>query len=205
MLEENLINKEKNSPAVILDIDETILDNSPQTAGQIREGRPFSDELWDEWVALAQARALPGALEFVNGAASKGVEVYYISNRGIHQLEQTLANLRKEGFPFADSTHVLLKTGTEGKDMRRAKVASSHEILLLIGDNLGDFSGIYDKRSSGSAKLEVRENKELFGSRYIVLPNPMYGSWEKPFRSDDENGSLKMKKEALRAYLSQKE
>lgn len=203
LLDEKLSTGKIKAPAVVLDIDETILDNSPQTARQIIENRPYSDAMWDEWCSLAAAEALPGALEFVSKAKQLGVEVFYISNRGIHLMEYSLSNLRSAGFPFADTSHVLLKTDTSVKDARRAQVASSHEILLLIGDNLGDFSGIFDEREQGAALEHVREKKELFGDRYIMLPNPMYGSWEKPFRVKGE--TLERKKDALNAYRLQNE
>ncbi len=186
--------------AVVLDIDETILDNSPQTAQQIVEGVPFTDAMWDEWCSLAQAQPLPGALDFTKSAAEKGVELFYISNRGNHLLGVTLENLRAAGFPFADSSHVLLKTSTSVKDLRREKVKETHEIALLIGDNLGDFSGIFDERSDGLANERVDENKDLFGTTFIILPNPMYGSWEKPFRSESPEKTRSLNKEKLRTY-----
>jgi len=176
--------------AVVLDIDETVLDNSPQTAQQIVDGVPFTDAMWEEWCSLAQAQPLPGALDFTWQAVGQGVEVFYISNRANHLLDVTLENLRTAGFPCADSSHVLLKTNSSVKDERREKVNKTHEIALLIGDNLGDFSGIYDDRLEGQAMLHVDENRDLFGTTFIVLPNPMYGSWEKPFRSESPEKTL---------------
>ena len=170
--------------AVVLDIDETVLDNSPQTGRQLTLNEAFSNEMWDQWCELESAEALPGALEFTRYAGEKGVEVFYISNRGDHLLDVTLANLQKQGFPNADASHVLLKTETSVKDERRSKVKESHDIILLIGDNLGDFSGVFDERTEGSASTEVHKLRELFGCEFIMLPNPMYGSWEKPYRED---------------------
>jgi 5'-nucleotidase (lipoprotein e(P4) family) len=186
--------------AVVLDIDETVLDNSPQTARQIMDGEAFNDQIWDEWCNLQEASALPGALEFTRKADSLGVEVFYISNRKSHLMEVTLSNLEALGFPHADTSHLLLKTDTSVKDARRSKVRKSHEILLLIGDNLGDFSGIFDERGEGGAIHAVRRHREKFGSSFIVLPNPMYGSWEKPYRMGSPEETLSGKLEALRPY-----
>ncbi len=186
--------------AVVLDIDETVLDNSPQTAQQIVENEPFNNEMWDEWCSMAKARPLPGALDFTKRAAAQGVEVFYISNRGIHLLDATINNLRTAGYPFSDSSHVLLKTSTSIKDSRREKVKETHEIVLLIGDNLGDFSGIFENRLEGMALERVNENRELFGTTYIILPNPMYGSWEKPFRGESPPETVAIKKEKLKPY-----
>ena len=186
--------------AVVLDIDETVLDNSPQTAQQVIDGVPFNREMWDEWCSLARADPLPGALEFTREASDRGVEVFYISNRRIHLLDVTLKNLREAGFPFADSSHVLLRTDTSVKDARREKVRETHEIALLIGDNLGDFSGIFDDRNEGRAAQQVLENRKRFGTEFIILPNPMYGGWEKPFRGETPEATLMLKMEALKPY-----
>jgi len=186
--------------AVVLDIDETVLDNSPQTARQLIEGSPFSDQMWDEWCSLAEAAPLPGALDFTRKAEIRGVEVFYISNRGIHLLDATIRNLREAGFPYADSSHVLLKTETPGKEIRREKVRESHEVVMLLGDNLGDFSGIFDNRMEGNAAQQVMERSELFGTTFIILPNPLYGSWEKPFRRETPEAASQAKKQALRYY-----
>lgn len=186
--------------AVILDIDETVLDNSPQTVRQILDGEAFSTEMWDEWCSLAQAEPLPGALEFTLQARALGVEVFYISNRGIHLLDVSLKNLKSAGFPNADAEHVLLKTDGSGKDERRAKVRETHDVVLLIGDNLGDFSGIFDERQGGLTSEVVMKNRDMFGYEFIILPNPLYGSWEKPFRGESPLLTKQNKTEGLRAY-----
>ena len=186
--------------AVVLDIDETVLDNSPQTARQLIDGVPFSNEMWDEWCALVQAEALPGVLEFTLKAEAQGVEVFYISNRGIHLLDVTLENLKAAGFPNADAGHVLLKTDGSAKDDRRAKVRESHNVVLLIGDNLGDFSGIFDTRLNGADSETVLTHRESFGFEYIILPNPLYGGWEKKFRGESPGDSRLNKFDALVSY-----
>lgn len=186
--------------AVVLDIDETVLDNSPQTAQQILDGEPFSNTMWDEWCSLSEAEALPGALGFTLQAEEMGVEVFYISNRGSHLLDVSLKNLKFAGFPNADIEHVLLKTESSVKDARRAKVRESYDIVLLIGDNLGDFSGIFDHRQDGAASKRVMENRDMFGYEFIILPNPLYGSWEKPFRGESSWETNRNKSEGLRCF-----
>ena len=186
--------------AVILDIDETVLDNSPQTARQILDGEAFSNEMWDEWCSLAKAEPLPGALEFTLQARAMGVEVFYISNRGTHLLDVSLENLKSAGFPNADAEHVLLKTDSSVKDARRSKVRETYDVVLLIGDNLGDFSGIFDERQGDLASENVMKNRAAFGFEFIILPNPLYGSWEKPFSGASPSISKENKMEALRAY-----
>lgn len=188
------------SLAVVLDIDETVLDNSPQTAQQIIDGEAYNQKMWDEWCMLAKAEPLPGALTFTRLAEKKGVEVYYISNRRIHLLDATLKNLRDTGFPFADSLHLLLREESSDKEPRREKVMQTHRVVLLIGDNLDDFSGIFNDRNRGNAVKLVEEQKERFGFEYILLPNPMYGNWEKPFRGENLKEENRKKREALRSF-----
>lgn len=191
--------------AVVLDIDETILDNSPQTAHQVLENKAYNDKIWDEWCTLVQAAPLPGALEFTKSAIEMGVEVFYISNRKIHLLEVTLENMKKIGFPNADPVHVLLRTGSSAKDERREKVKETHEIALLIGDNLGDFAGIFDQRQEDGASGAVYKNRHQFGERFIMLPNPMYGGWEKAFRGGTPEQTIENKLEGLIPYTKDKQ
>ncbi|MBO0961281.1 5'-nucleotidase, lipoprotein e(P4) family [Neobacillus sp. MM2021_6] len=164
-------------PAVVLDIDETILDNSPHLAWYVLHGKdkPFT---WREWFSRGKATALPGAVEFLQYADSKGVAIYYISNRKEAQKEATMENLQSVGAPQVDPNHVLLKQpGEKGKETRRMKVARTHEIVLFFGDNLSDYSG-FDQLSVSGRLQAVEKSKEEFGKKLIVFPNPMYGDWE---------------------------
>lgn len=193
-------------PVVVVDIDETMLDNSPYEANNILNNLEFSKEKWKEWSDREEALALPGALDFALFAQENNVEVFYISNRRVNELEATISNLKKEGFPFADKEHVYLRTDEGSKKARRAMVSENHEIVLLIGDNLGDLSEIFENRSENNGKNTVEQFKTEFGSRFIVLPNPMYGSWENPFYegkkelNTEEKLQLKLKK--LRSFIA---
>ncbi|MBL7994220.1 5'-nucleotidase, lipoprotein e(P4) family [bacterium] len=177
-LDEALMNKFEKKPAVIVDIDETVLDNSPYNANLIVTEGSFSQATWKTWTQGANAGAVPGAVEFMNYAVSKGADVFYISNRKIEEKEGTLANLVKMGFPQADDTHVLLKTEPGGKEKRRLKVAETHEIVLLCGDNLNDFTYIFEKKSVTERFDGVEKMKDQWGRKFIILPNPIYGDWE---------------------------
>lgn len=177
-LSENLAWSDKTKPAaVVLDIDETVLDNSPYQAWQVLENKPFTDQDWNRWVNMAQAEPLPGALEFTRYADSLGVEVFYVSNRTVTEMNSTIANLGAYGFPDADTIHILLKQSGSSKIERRALIEKNYDILLLIGDNLADHSGAYERRGPDLGFATVEADKELFGTRYIILPNPMYGNW----------------------------
>jgi len=169
-------------PAVIVDVDETVLDNSPYAARLIEAREGFSNEAWDVWVNEAQARAVPGALEFARLARELGVEVFYVTNRNFTLEDGTRRNLAAKGFPagVADDVYLLVRErdawGSD-KTTRRAFVAENYRVLLLIGDDLNDFvSGARAGREARAALMEEHESK--WGSRWIMLPNPTYGSWE---------------------------
>ncbi|MBT3749986.1 MAG: 5'-nucleotidase, lipoprotein e(P4) family, partial [Bacteroidetes bacterium] len=110
---------DNNKYAVVADIDETILDNSPSEARNILEGERYSNERWMAWTSEAKAQLMPGSLDFANFLKDRGVELYYISNRSVDEKDVTLANLKKFGFPFADDKHVLLKEEESSKTPRR--------------------------------------------------------------------------------------
>ncbi len=180
-------------PAIILDIDETVLDNSPYKAEQIVKGANFDENGWDRWVGLRQAEALPGALDFIKYARSRQVTVFYISNRACApragnedvcpQKTDTMANLQALGFPDVHADQMLLKAqvpdwGSE-KESRRRLVAENYRVLLLIGDDLGDFmNGVKGKDQTPEKRLVQAKAYEAFwGVRWIALANPVYGSW----------------------------
>ncbi len=170
-------------PAVIADADETLIDNSPFQARDILANRKFDSSNWLAWVSESRARALPGAVEFAQYAASRGVTVYYVTNRDAPaELEATIANLRKLGFPVAeDASNVLLRGDPRApareKGERRRWVGERHRVLLMLGDNLGDFlDGIKVGREQRQALVEAHAG--FWGARWIMLPNPSYGSWE---------------------------
>lgn len=170
-------------PAVIVDIDETVLDNSPFEARMIREGGSFTPESWAGWVSEASAEPVPGALEFARRAAALGVTVFYVSNRDAEGEEATRLNLRQKGFPVSDEVDAVLLRGERPewseseKSPRRSSVARAYRILLLIGDDLGDFAP-NARVSRAERDAIVQRHDEWWGTRWFVVPNPMYGSWE---------------------------
>ncbi|WP_028401456.1 5'-nucleotidase, lipoprotein e(P4) family [Ectobacillus panaciterrae] len=183
-------------PAVVLDLDETVLDNSPVQAWAVKTGQGYPAK-WEEWIQRAEAAALPGAIDFLKYADQKGVDIYYISNRKAAQGEATLKNLKRIGAPQANMDHVLLQQpGEKGKEARRQKVAQTHEIVLLFGDNLADFSG-FDNKTVTERNQITDQKKAEFGDKLIIFPNPMYGDWESAIyqydfkKSDEEKSKLR--------------
>lgn len=170
-------------PAVVLDVDETVLDNSPYQVRLIADRESFDDESWGRWVREARADPVPGALAFTRAAERAGVTVFYVTNRDAPLEEATRRNLARHGFPLEQGIDVLLLRGERpswgsDKGSRRAAVAERFRILLLIGDDLNDFaSGALSDRAA--RRVLVDRHRERWGERWIVLPNPMYGSWER--------------------------
>lgn len=164
--------------AIVTDIDETILDNSPYSGKQIEMEEDYFPERWKDWVNQKKAKSIPGAANFFNYAKNKGVEIFYISNRNHDQEKATLENLKSENFPFADSSHILLEKDTSKKGDRRKSVATTYEIVMLLGDNLTDFSSIFENKSTEDRNRSVDSLRNAFGTRYIILPNAIYGDWE---------------------------
>lgn len=191
----------KARPAVIVDVDETVLDNSVYQVRAARDGNTFDPVSWTAWCKEGAAPALPGALEFLKYAAGKGCTVFYITNRNAEEKEGTISNLAKLGFPNADAEHVRVMADGSDKTARRAAVkAEGYEVVLLVGDQLTDFDQRMKKRD-GTRDLGKRENLADSMARYfILLPNPMYGTWLDAVTGRDGEEMLFRKKAWLSEY-----
>jgi len=133
--------------AIVTDVDETVLDNSPYAVHRGLQGKDYDAASWGAWVAKAACDTLAGSLSFFNYAKGQGVEIFYVTNRNENEREGTIKNLQRYSFPDADAAHLLLRQSTSTKEPRRQKIAESHEIVMLLGDNLADFSSVFDKVS----------------------------------------------------------
>lgn len=175
----SILQNAPSQPAVILDLDETVLDNSAFTGWQIENDEPFSYDSWAKWTAFAEALEVPGAGDFLRLADSLGVTLFYVSNRDTSALQETIQNMERFNMPQLKPEHFLLKTNTSGKEDRRAEIEGrGYEVVLLIGDNLGDFHEKWDKADTATRQRLTNESRSRFGQDYIVLPNPIYGTWE---------------------------
>jgi acid phosphatase len=175
-------------PAIILDLDETVLDNSAYNARFIRDGTSHSDAAWDRWMSEQAAHAVPGATEFLKSAHASGVVPFFVTNRvcdAANAADNTAVMLMKLQFPFAPE-RLLCKarlSDSSDKSPRRARVASTHRVLLILGDDLNDFVTVAG--STGvQAQLSQRDravqnHRPYWGTRWFMLPNPVYGSWER--------------------------
>ncbi|ASQ90456.1 acid phosphatase [Prosthecochloris sp. GSB1] len=182
----------KLPPAVIMDIDETVLDNSRYMGKVVLENGRWSPDTWNEWVSLKEATAVPGAVAFIEAMKKKNVAVIFISNRecgrregsesGCAQEADTIENLAKIGVSGVRPENVLLKgereDWTSEKTSRREAVAKNYRIVMLFGDDLGDFLPDVKKNITPQERDRlVSENSGHWGRKWFVLPNPTYGSW----------------------------
>jgi len=173
-------NRTHQRTAVIVDADETVLDNSRFQAELVLRGMSYTAQAWREWCQRAEAGAVPGAVDFLTYAVQHGVSVFYITNRRQAEKAGTIANLQKLGFPNVSNETVMVRDdgAPASKESRRQLVAARYRIALLVGDNLNDFNDDFSGKSIMDRANQVDRERAEFGTRYIVVPNPMYGDWE---------------------------
>lgn len=194
-------------PAVIVDVDETVLDNSPYQARLILDDEQFGSESWGLWVEEAIAEPVPGAVEFAQWADANGITIFYVTNRTAKEEAATRRNLLAAGFPVNDDRDTVLTKGErEGwgsdKTPRRDHVANDFRVLLLIGDDFGDFVA-RDWTGVESRYQMVESNGQRWGRQWLMLPNPTYGSWMNVL-FEDEPESMDRRLEVLYEALDPK-
>ena len=179
-------------PAVVLDVDETALDNSPYQARLIKSGGEYNEADWAAWCKEEAARALPGAVEFTRFAAKHGIAVIFISNRAKDLDSVTLDNLRQVGFPVSGPDAFLgLGTFVEGceqigteKGCRRQLISRKYRVLMQVGDQIGDFADVIANNAEGRQQA-MADYLSWIGTRWFILPNATYGSWEPALFNND--------------------
>ena len=192
--------------SIVLDLDETVVDNSPYQAENILRGRGYDTESWDEWVQMKKAKAVPGAKEFLQFADKNGVKIYYISDRAESQLEATIENLKAEGIPVQGEDSVLLKNKEDksGKVNRREYGKKHTQLIMLFGDNLSDFD-VFSSKSIDERDNKVEELAKEFGDRFIIFPNPMYGAFESAIyggKFPQAKEKVEIRESTLKSYKS---
>lgn len=188
--------------AIVADLDETLINNSAYDAGLVGRNAAYSSKTWTEWEQAALAKAMPGAASFLSSVASKGVEVFYVTNRDQAGLSGTIENLKELGYPFADTTHVLVKTSTSDKQPRFDAITKDYNVVVYMGDNANDLPiGTYGK-GQAARNAAVDQHKAEFGVKFIALPNPVYGDWEPALAKGYWGLSAKGKDEARKAALT---
>lgn len=195
--------------AIILDVDETVLDNSPFQARMIEQESSFDPQQWNSWVMEAKADAVAGAVSFTQRAAEEGIAIFYLTNRDAKVEEGTRKNLQKLGFPLSDEQDRILSNNerenwTSAKTQRRAYIAQNYRILMLFGDDLNDFISAKNISREERDKL-VKSNRKKWGKMWYILPNPIYGSWENALYNFDNSLTPAQIDSARKARLNSKQ
>ena len=189
--------------SIVLDIDETVLSNIPFQVKMIKDGTAFNPKLWDEWVQKAEATPVAGAKEFLQFADKNKVQIYYISDRTDAQVDATIKNLEAQGLPVQGRDHFMFKKeGDKSKEGRRQEVIKHTNLVMLFGDNLVDFAEFSTKSETDRDKM-FEQLKAEFGDKFIIFPNPMYGSWESAVykgEKKDGKGQSEARLDALKGY-----
>ena len=199
-----LLKQPTNKPySIVLDIDETVLSNIPFQVKMIKDGTAFNPKLWDEWVQKAEAKPVAGAKEFLQFADKNKVQIYYISDRTDAQVDATIKNLEAQGLPVQGRDHLMFKKeGDKSKEGRRQEVIKHTNLVMLFGDNLVDFAEFSTKSEADRDKM-FEQLKAEFGDKFIIFPNPMYGSWESAVyqgEKKDGKGQSEARMNALKGY-----
>ena len=189
--------------SIVLDIDETVLSNIPFQVKMVKDGTAFNPKLWDEWVQKAEATPVAGAKEFLQFADKNKVQIYYISDRTDSQVDATIKNLEAQGIPVQGRDHLMFKKeGDKSKEGRRQEVMKHTNLVMLFGDNLVDFAEFSTKSEADRDKM-FEQLKAEFGDKFIIFPNPMYGSWESAVyqgEKKDGKGQSEARMNALKGY-----
>jgi 5'-nucleotidase (lipoprotein e(P4) family) len=194
-------------PAIVVDVDETVLDNSRFQAELVLRGEAYTPQAWQAWCDRAEAGAVPGAVAFLTYAARRGVKTFYITNRRQPEKAGTIRNLISAGFPgVSEETVVIRESSSPSKETRREKVRAGYRIVMLVGDNLNDFSDEFSGKTIADRSALVDREEAAFGDQYIVIPNPMYGDWESAVydnKSLSESERRAKRRETLRGITVQ--
>jgi 5'-nucleotidase (lipoprotein e(P4) family) len=188
-------------PAVMLDLDETVFDNARYEARIILEYGKYTSETFSQWCEEGAASAVPGATEFLRYAAGRSVAIIYFSARSEKLRACTLRNLERLELPIGTDANTLLLRAGGGKEEHRREIALRYRVLLILGDNLDDFVDGSQTPADERRRLAQR-HADRWGSKWIILPNAMYGHWEAAFFDFDyrlpRSELLKRKLEGLR-------
>ena len=161
----------KERLAVVLDLDETVLDNSPYQVQLWQNKQSFTQESWNIWVNRVEAGLVPGAKNFLSQAERLGMQVVFLSNRMESNLKPTKRNLKALGVLGPKDLFLLRKNKQDTKELRRKeilegtgrmKTVGMHEVVVYLGDQIGDFPS---------------QQPTKFGDRFFLFPNPTYGKW----------------------------
>ncbi|WP_213991989.1 5'-nucleotidase, lipoprotein e(P4) family [Sodalis sp. dw_96] len=193
--------------AVVVDLDETMIDNSAYAGWQIKNHHPFTNASWSRWIEARKAKALPGAVDFSHYVNEHGGRIFYVSNRDQKDYSATVDNLNALGFADVTPQTLLLKPAggnTNKVDRFDAVEKQGYDIAVFVGDNLNDLSGEPYHQLNIQRRDFVNRHQDEFGHKYIMLPNPSYGDWEnglsKAYSAASDQDKLKIRDKMIDAW-----
>lgn len=191
--------------AIVLDADETVVDNTQLMGESIVNGNGrFDAPWWRQAVHQGKSQAMPGSVEFLNEVHKQGVEIFYVSNRYAPvNLDVTIQNFKELGFPSVDKDHVLLFEKDSDKQPRFDMIAKKYYVVVYMGDNAGDFPIGTKGKTLAERNALIDAHKEDFGTTFVVFPNPAYGSWVSALAKGYQNLSPEEQKQVNNQYLQQ--
>lgn len=168
-------------PALIMDVDETVIDTGEFQSSLVKNRARFSSRPWREWQMRNVPKAVPGAVEFIAFAQARGVTVFFVTNRDSATESTTRKNLSSLGIQLPDHIDTVLTRGerrdwNSDKESRRRLIARTYRVIMLVGDDLSDFISEY--RTPEQTRLREAQKYNQWGTKWFMLPNPMYGSWQ---------------------------
>lgn len=187
--------------AVISDIDDTLLLARDYWGYLVASGQDFFDDAsWDRWVAAQQASPSPGALEFLRFCAEQGVEVFYVTNRdqGEATFDLALSSLQELGFPYADAEHLTVLRDSSNKEIIQNSIRENFEIVVMLGDNLNDFSRKFYVTDVAERQALMQQEKARFGTEFILFPNPTDGHWLRAIYGESEPAASARNRQIMR-------
>ena len=197
---DNFVSKD---PAIIIDVDETVLDNSSFQSRTILSGLSYPNG-WAKWVNESMATAVEGVYEFLHYANENDVKIFYVTNRLESFREPTIRNLKSLGLPFDDNLNSLIMREDEDvrdKTKRRKNIAENYRIVLLLGDQLTDFISTKEAYVFHSDRKKLANKySDMWGSKWFMITNPTYGRWELSIYDEmpkSEEEAIQKRKETL--------
>ncbi len=188
--------------AVIADMDDTILHAASYWGHLVSMNRDFFDDaIWDAWIPKNLVTAVPGSIEFFRYCEANRVETFYVTSRdqGERSFELALGHLQHLAFPYADPQHLTVFRDSSDKSPARDKLAASHDIALLIGDNLNDYKRDYYVTDIDQRMALMERDRDDFGRKFIVLPNPTDGHWVRAIFGESEPAPTEENRRKLKA------
>ena len=183
-------------PAVILDVDETVINN---VSFQVRFERPFTDRKLEMWDRANVAEPVPGVVEFIAAARAAGVEVFFMTNRPCEryqgeddacpQKQTVIDGIRELGIDVEPEFVMLAleQPGWTGEKLgRRQLIAEKYRVIMVIGDDFADFvacarNSYYppctEPATRASRLADLEKYGDYWGNGWYILPGPMHGSW----------------------------